>query len=407
MNFMSGMHENDEYGAVSERATRSKGDGAVSGHLPWLETVAPRRVGEQPDRVRFAMTPLLGSVPIESVPAETQRDAAFGLAALIHDTRNMVTAMELYCDLLEEPGVLATPFRHYANELRLVGGAGRRLLQRLSATTTVPAYPGPVIAGEKAIIAQAERPEPALTPSLVRKAGPIPIHVPVPAPAPVAVSVSGASRGRMLAFAAGEPIESLADELRANRNLLSALAGAAVTVGLVVHGAEAPIAMTREDLTRVLVNLTKNAAEAMPGGGHIQIELEEIGDTLSLTFIDNGTGIPQGDLEAIFSPGYTTHVNLHPDQDADVSELETMSADSEQSRSRVVPGAWPVQHRGLGLTIVRSIVAAAGGSAWAANRRDCRGAIIILEFPLRSAVDAAERMHSSADSPYPLQRDFR
>jgi signal transduction histidine kinase len=405
MNFMSGMHENDEYGAVSERATRSKGDGAVSGHLPWLETVAPRRVGEQPDRVRFAMMPLLGSVPIESVPMEMQQDAAFGLAALIHDTRNMVTAMELYCDLLEEPGVLATPFRHYANELRLVGGAGRRLLQRLSATTTVPAYPGPVIAGEKAIIAQAEKSEPASTPaptpSLVRKAGPIPIPVPVPA------TVSAASRGRMLAFAAGEPIESLADELRANRNLLSALAGAAVTVGLVLRGAEAPIAMTREDLTRVLVNLTKNAAEAMPGGGHIQIELEEIGDVLSLTFTDTGTGIPPGDLEAIFSPGYTTHVNLHPDQDADVTDLETMSADSELSRSRVVPGAWPVQHRGLGLTIVRSIVAAAGGSAWAANRRDCRGAIIILEFPLRSAVDAAEHMHSSADSPYPSQRDFR
>src|SRR6202000_2534294 len=53
-------------------------------------------------------------------------------AGLIHDARNMVTAIELYCDLLEEPGVLADPFRHYAGELRTVSAASRRLLDRLA-----------------------------------------------------------------------------------------------------------------------------------------------------------------------------------------------------------------------------------------------------------------------------------
>ena len=42
------------------------------------------------------------------------------LGELAHDARNMVTALGLYCDLLEEPGVLATPHRHYAGELRLL-----------------------------------------------------------------------------------------------------------------------------------------------------------------------------------------------------------------------------------------------------------------------------------------------
>jgi len=42
------------------------------------------------------------------------------LAGVAHDARNMVTALGLYCDLLEEPGVVAAPFAHYANELRLV-----------------------------------------------------------------------------------------------------------------------------------------------------------------------------------------------------------------------------------------------------------------------------------------------
>src|ERR1035438_2207817 len=53
------------------------------------------------------------------------------LAEVAHDARNMVTALGLYCDLLEEPGVLASPFLHYGNELRLVAAASRRLVEKL------------------------------------------------------------------------------------------------------------------------------------------------------------------------------------------------------------------------------------------------------------------------------------
>src|ERR1700688_577901 len=55
---------------------------------------------------------------------------------LAHDARNMVTALGLYCDLLEEPGVLATPFTHYGNELRLVAAASRRLVEKLVSLDT-------------------------------------------------------------------------------------------------------------------------------------------------------------------------------------------------------------------------------------------------------------------------------
>ncbi len=34
------------------------------------------------------------------------------LAEVAHDARNMVTALGLYCDLLEEPGVLLPAFSH-------------------------------------------------------------------------------------------------------------------------------------------------------------------------------------------------------------------------------------------------------------------------------------------------------
>ena len=58
----------------------------------------------------------------------TLRSEGESLAEVAHDARNMVTALGLYCDLLEEPGVLATPFLHYGSELRLVATASRRLV---------------------------------------------------------------------------------------------------------------------------------------------------------------------------------------------------------------------------------------------------------------------------------------
>ena len=58
------------------------------------------------------------------------------VAEVAHDARNMVTALGLYCDLLEEPGVLANPFAHYGSELRLVADASRRLVEKLVAIDT-------------------------------------------------------------------------------------------------------------------------------------------------------------------------------------------------------------------------------------------------------------------------------
>ena len=55
------------------------------------------------------------------------------LGELAHDARNMMTALALYCDLLEEPGVLAPSHRHYGSELRLLAEASRRLVEKLSA----------------------------------------------------------------------------------------------------------------------------------------------------------------------------------------------------------------------------------------------------------------------------------
>jgi signal transduction histidine kinase len=213
----------------------------------------------------------------------------------------------------------------------------------------------------------------------LRQAAPAPLST-VPArpetmaePEPASLARSGSRQ----AFSTGQRVENLAEELHANRNLLAAMAGHAVTLGMTIRGGAHPVAIGVDDLTRVLVNLVRNAAEAMPGGGHVQIALEEGPEYMTLSFTDNGPGIPKDALESIFSPGYSTQIGFVLERDAEVN-------------------AWPRQHRGLGLSIVRSLVAAAGGAVWAANRMTdtasdpvelclTHGAVILIEFPLPKA----------------------
>jgi signal transduction histidine kinase len=163
-----------------------------------------------------------------------------------------------------------------------------------------------------------------------------------------------------------EPIESLAGELIANRNLLAALAGPSIAVTVDTEGSAQPVWLTGEDLTRLLVNLVKNAAEAMPSGGRIQLGLREAAVEpgkairLILTIEDNGPGIPSKTLERIFDSGYTSHPQGASAKDG-----------------------WPAAHRGLGLAITRSIVEGAGGSIHAVSRIPS-GARFEIELPVRS-----------------------
>lgn len=264
------------------------------------------------------------------------------LAEVAHDTRNMVTALCLYCDLLEEPGVLAAPFSHYANELRLVAGASRRLVEKLvaldaqaSATVALPAL-------EEEEAWPTNFTNDLLSRRLVTQR---------------TVQPTGAEDN-----SAGH-IRNLAAELLANRNLLAALAGPSVALTVETHGGALSVRLTAEDLTRILVNLVKNAAEAMGGKGRIQIALAEQGadngtpGQLILTLEDNGPGIPDNAIEKIFESGYTTHK-------------------SGQGHT-----AWTANHRGLGLAITRSILEAAGGRIFAAHNTT-RGAKLQIELPV-------------------------
>src|SRR5271168_177760 len=89
-------------------------------------------MGQVVDRLGFG-EPGRGRAEAVAETLAAKRGTGEGPEELAHDARNMCTALELYCELLDEPGVLAPRFRHYGSELRLVVAASRRLVDKLAA----------------------------------------------------------------------------------------------------------------------------------------------------------------------------------------------------------------------------------------------------------------------------------
>lgn len=59
-------------------------------------------------------------------------------------------------------------------------------------------------------------------------------------------------------------------------------------------------------LNQVFMNLLLNAGEAIEGKGEIRILTRQVDDTVVITIIDTGKGIPPAELPKIFDPGFTT-----------------------------------------------------------------------------------------------------
>jgi iron only hydrogenase large subunit-like protein/nitrogen-specific signal transduction histidine kinase len=64
--------------------------------------------------------------------------------------------------------------------------------------------------------------------------------------------------------------------------------------------------LDNEQMMQVLTNLVKNAIDAMPDGGTIDIILEDTLGDVSITIRDTGTGIKEEDKSKIFEPFFTT-----------------------------------------------------------------------------------------------------
>jgi signal transduction histidine kinase/PAS domain-containing protein len=84
------------------------------------------------------------------------------------------------------------------------------------------------------------------------------------------------------------------------------LAGKGVALDLEIDPDVPPIQADGEKLKQVIINLLRNAAEAMTSGGAIQLRLRRSGTLVEVDVTDTGPGIPAKIAAKIFSPFFTT-----------------------------------------------------------------------------------------------------
>ena len=104
---------------------------------------------------------------------------------------------------------------------------------------------------------------------------------------------------------------------------------------------------------QVLFNLLDNAAKYAPAGTTVRIQSWRDRDSVVLQVLDEGEGVPSGDLEQIFDKFYRV-----------------------QKADQVRAGT------GLGLAISRGFIEAMQGTISAANRTDRRGAVFTITLPV-------------------------
>jgi len=139
-------------------------------------------------------------------------------------------------------------------------------------------------------------------------------------------------------------------------------------------GSEAPlrVAASPQRMTQVLENLVDNAAGFSPPGGRITVSIDREGPSVVIRVEDQGPGIPEEDLEAVFGRFFSRREGAGPSEAAHAGpSASAASAASEGS------------HLGLGLSIVRVIVEGYGGQVRASNMRGPDGRITGARLEVR------------------------
>ena len=121
-------------------------------------------------------------------------------------------------------------------------------------------------------------------------------------------------------------------------------------VALQVEPGLPPVAADRAQVEQALLNLVSNAIDAMPQGGRLVLAACRDGAWVALHVGDTGAGIAAEDLPRVFEPLYTT-----------------------KPRG---------SGTGLGLPLVREIVAAHGGTVRLESRPG-EGTDVLVRLPLR------------------------
>ena len=79
-----------------------------------------------------------------------------------------------------------------------------------------------------------------------------------------------------------------------------------VALAVAVDPTRPTVRISADQLKQVILNLVRNAEDAMPGGGRIAIQTGRRGDNVEIRVTDSGCGIPEANLKHIFDPFFTT-----------------------------------------------------------------------------------------------------
>ena len=294
------------------------------------------------------IVPIRGAAPMRSVKAVRRATPVCGVAqgeGLLHDARNLMGALGLYCDLLALPGVLRPEHGHYVDELRFLGARSGALMERL------------VLA----------------LPDVKREAKAV------------------------RAGAAAQPV-SLREIVERCCGLLSRVAGGRTIELSYGPAAEALVAAGQEDVERVLVNLVRNAAAALDRRGMMKgAEARPSGDPATDRAIDRAKGMVREmtrERSADASPdAIRIAIGLLQNRvgDAKPWPLRRVRLTVEDSGCGMTPeqlerlmsdGRAPARGgRGVGFRVVRELVAAGSGDLRVRSAAEV-GTRVQIEWPV-------------------------
>jgi signal transduction histidine kinase len=274
---------------------------------------------------------------------------------LAHDTRNWLTILQVYCDLLRTSGAVASGYETWIDELSGAVERGHGLVDSLlhSVEATEDAIP---IRVDRATGKKQETPN-GLS-AIVRSK------------ADSSATNSIETESLENDSSSNDSSIDLASTLRRRLPLLQRMAGSKIRVEVHAPVHAASVRLAESTFDRILYNLVANAIEAMPIGGKLTIELcvghsskayphSPPGNggkhrrTLLLRVADTGTGIDPDRLPYIFDAG--------------------VSGKKERA-------GHPERH-GFGLAIVRDLTECAGGDVRVYSHRG-RGSRFEVELPM-------------------------
>ncbi len=130
------------------------------------------------------------------------------------------------------------------------------------------------------------------------------------------------------------------------------------TFSVEVHRGDLAVRADREKLRQVLANLVDNAVKFSPSGGQITVSARRRTDTAEVRVIDEGLGIARADQQRIFTKFHR----------AGAAETGAHGA-------------------GLGLFLVRGLLAAMGGRIWVESKEG-EGSSFVFELPIAGSEPA-------------------